>query len=86
MPSWIIWAVLGGGFMFFLLIHLISKSKKPIKNAVLSILTGILAMLCVNLTTVFTGVFLPVSTLTVSASIIGGLPCVTLMLLLNIFI
>lgn len=86
MPQWTIWAVLGGGFALFFLIQIFSKSKSPFKSTLLSLSLGLLSLLAVNLTTQFTGVSLPVSTLSVCASAVGGIPAVTLMLILNMAI
>ena len=46
---------------------------------------GVLTLFAVNLTGTFTGVTLPISTLSLLVSAIGGIPGVTLMLGLNLF-
>lgn len=46
---------------------------------------GVVSLLAVNLAGFFTGVTLPVSTLSLSVAAAGGIPGVTLMLLLNMF-
>lgn len=71
--------------LFFTLIHLIGKNKRPFKRALLSFFVGAGTLLAVNLTSVFTGVYLPVSLLTVIVSVAGGIPGVTLLLALNLF-
>lgn len=48
-------------------------------------LIGAGLLTAINLTSGFTGVSIPVSFLSVAVSVIGGLPGVTLLLLLNLF-
>ncbi len=48
-------------------------------------ITGALALIAVNLSSGFTNVYIPVSLLSVLVSVIGGVPGVTLMLVLNTF-
>ena len=85
MPQWVVWAVLGGTFFIFLLVQVFSGSKKPLRKAVGTMALGLCAMLVVNLSAFFTGVSLPVSTLSLCVASIGGIPGVTLMLVLNMF-
>lgn len=68
----------------FSLIHFISKSKRPVRRAFLSSLFGVLSLIAVNLLGTFTQVTLPVSALSCAVSAVGGVPGVTLMLLLNV--
>ncbi len=86
MPQWTIWAVLGGVFLLYLLVQIISKSKKPIKSTILTLSIGLISLFVVNITSSFTGVYIPLSTLTICSSAIGGIPAVTLLLVLNMFI
>lgn len=72
-------------FIVFTIIHKIGKNKRPFKRALVSLFTGALALLAVNLSSVFTGVYLPVSLLSILISLIGGIPGVTLMLALNLY-
>lgn len=85
MKEWLLWAILGGAFLLFVIIQAFSGSKKPFKMAVSSMALGIVALAAVNLCGWFTGVTLPVSTLSVSVAAVGGIPGVTLMLVLNMF-
>ena len=48
--------------------------------------TGLLTLLGVNLLSGLTGVYIPVSLLSVLVSAIGGVPGVTLLLFLNLFL
>ena len=86
MPQWTVWAILGGSFLLFLIIQIISKNKKPIKSTFLSLSIGIISLVAVNISSTFTGVYIPISTLTVCSSAIGGIPAVTLMLIINMFV
>ena len=72
-------------FIVFAIIHKIGKNKRPFKRAFISLFTGVLALLAVNLSSIFTGVYLPVSLLSILISLIGGIPGVTLMLVLNLY-
>lgn len=86
MPQWTIWAVLGATFILYLFIQIFSKNNRPIKSTFLSLSIGLLSLLAVNLSSVFTGVSIPLSTLTICSSAVGGIPAVTLMLIINMFI
>lgn len=70
-------------FIVFAVLHMASKNKKPFRRAFISMLCGLLTLLVVNVTSVFTGISLPISLLSVSVSVIGGIPGVTLLLALN---
>lgn len=85
MPWWEILIIVFAVFLIFATIHYIGKSKKPFKRALISMSCGIATLLAVNLSGGFTGVFLPVSLLSLLVSLIGGIPGVTLMLSLNMF-
>ena len=85
MPLWGIAVMFFSAFLLFAFAHYISKSKHPFKRSLLSMVIGILTLMTVNLTGAFTGVYLPVSLLSVCISAFGGVPGVTLMLGLNLF-
>lgn len=85
MQDWLILAILGGAFVAFIIIQAISGNKKPVRKAFSAMVLGVAALAAVNITGFFTGVTLPVSALSVSAAAIGGIPGVTLMLVLNMF-
>ncbi len=72
-------------FIIFAIIHKIGKNKRPVKRAFLSFLSGIGALLAVDISSIFTGVYLPISLLSILISVIGGIPGVTSMLCLNLF-
>ena len=77
--------VLIATFLVFSFLHYASKKKKPFKRALLSMLTGILTLCMVNVLSGVTGVYIPVTMLSLSASLIGGVPGTALMVLLTVF-
>lgn len=85
MPLWGIGLMFFGAFLLFAFAHYISKSRHPFKRSLLSMAIGILTLIAVNLTGSFTGVYLPVSLVSVCCAAFGGVPGVTLMLGLNLF-
>lgn len=72
-------------FIVFAIIHFTGKNKHPFRRSLLSMCCGAATLLAVNLSGSFTGVFLPVSLMSILVSVIGGIPGVTLMLTLNLF-
>lgn len=86
MPDWIIWVVIGSAIVIFAIIEKVSGCKKPLKRGFLTVAIGLISLCAVNLCSGFTGVSLPVSTLSLSVSAAGGIPGVTLMLLMNMFL
>lgn len=85
MPWWGIAAIFTGCFIVFSVLHYLSRKKHPFKRALLSMIAGALTLLAVNLCSGFTGVNIPVSLLSILVSVIGGVPGVTLILILNTF-
>lgn len=86
MEQWLVWIVLGGGFLVFLIIEAFSREKKPFRKAFLTMLSGLAALAVVNLLSPYTGVGLPVSILTLCGSAVGGIPGVTLLLVMNMIL
>ncbi len=72
--------------MIFTIINIIGKNKKPVKKAFFSSVFGFLSLVLVNIASIFTNVTIPISLLSIAISVIGGLPGVTLMLMLNVMI
>ena len=72
-------------FLIFSFLHFAAKKKKPYKRALLSMLTGILTLCVVNLFAGMTGVYIPVTMLSLTASLAGGIPGVALLVLLTVF-
>ncbi|MGN1467250.1 MAG: pro-sigmaK processing inhibitor BofA family protein [Ruminococcus sp.] len=69
----------------FAIIHKIDKHKRPLRRAFVSMLTGLLSLIAVNISGIFTGITLPISLLSVMTSVIGGIPGVTMLLALNLY-
>ncbi len=86
MPWWGIAALLGAAFLLFAFIHFISKIKRPFRRALLSMGSGPLMLLLVNMLSGLTKVNLPVSLLSLLTSAIGGVPGVTLLLFINLIL
>ena len=72
-------------FLVFSFIHYAAKKKKPFKRAFLSMLIGILVLCVVNLLSGLTGVYVPVTKLTLLASMAGGVLGVAVLVLLSAF-
>ena len=72
-----------GTFIIFSFIHYASHSMKPFKRAILSILLGLFSLAAVNLLSPFTSVYIPVTTVSVLTSTLGGLPGTALMVMLT---
>ena len=85
MPLWGIAVIIFLTFIVFAFIHFLSKNKRPFKRAVLSMGIGAGTLTAVNLLSGITGVYIPVSLLSILTSVIGGMPGVTLLLFLNMF-
>lgn len=68
---------------FLIAVQFSSGVKKPIRKGFLSMTIGVLSLVAVNLLSGVTGVSLPVSVLSLGVSAAGGIPGVTLMLVLN---
>ena len=77
--------VLISTFLVFSFIHYAAKKKKPFKRALLSMMTGLLTLAAVDLLSGLTGVYIPLTQLTLLTSVAGGIPGVALMVLLSIF-
>ncbi len=71
--------------LLFTIMYFSKKSPHPLKRAVNTVLSGILSLVAVNISGIFTGVYLPISTLSICISAIGGIPAVTAMLIIDTF-
>ena len=72
-------------FLVFAFIHYAAKKKKPFRRAFVSMLSGIAVLCAVNLLAGMTGVYIPVTKLTLLASMAGGIPGVAALVLLSAF-
>ena len=75
-----------GVFALLVVIQVIVKAEHPVRKAIGGILTGLCALVVVNLTGCFTGVTLPISPLTLGVSGAAGISGVTMLLLLNLLL
>ena len=83
MPEVIICIV--GTFLLFSFIHYAAKKKKPFLRAFLSMLLGVGALTLMNLLSGLTGVYIPVTKLSLLTSAVAGVPGVALLALLTVF-
>lgn len=74
-----------GIYLVFSFIHYAAKKKKPFKRAFISIFAGILSLAIVDLLSGLTGVYVPITALSLFISAAGGIPGTALMVLLTIF-
>lgn len=81
----IIAGVILGSIIFFAILYGTKKSQKPFKRSVSTVATGLISLTAVNFAGIFTGVYIPVSTLSICASAVGGIPAVTAMLVIDTF-
>lgn len=85
MPWWGMAGIFVGIFFAFVVLHFFEKNKRPFRRAFISMVIGAGILTAVNLSSGITGVYIPVSMLSVLVSVIGGVPGVTLLLTLNMF-
>lgn len=83
MGDWVIPAICAVIMLTLIIIHAIMRSKHPVRSAVLSLIPGIIALICVNVTAFYTNVTLPVSPLSLSVSAVLGIPGVTCLLIIQ---
>ena len=69
--------------LLFTVINVLCKKKKPVKRAFLTMLFGVIVMFAVNIVGIFTGVYLPVSPLSLTVSSCLGIPGVASMLIIS---
>ncbi|MEE1056394.1 MAG: pro-sigmaK processing inhibitor BofA family protein [Acutalibacteraceae bacterium] len=81
----IIAGVILGAIIFFSILYAIKKSKNPLKRATTTVATGLVSLVAVNIAGIFTGVYIPISTLSICSSAVGGIPAVTAMLIIDTF-
>lgn len=74
-----------GAFLLFSFIHYAAKKKKPFLRAFLSMLLGVGVLTALNLLSGLTGVYIPVTKLSLLVSTVGGVPGVAVLVLLTVF-
>lgn len=62
------------------------RSEKPFKNLFLTLFSGVGSLFAINIASALTAVTLPVNTLTLSVSAVGGIPGVVLLLISDILL
>ncbi len=78
--------VCGTAFAVLVILQKIMRSPHPVRSAVLCMLSGLLAMIVVNLFSPLTAVAIPVSRLSLFVSSVLGVPGVVTMLLLPLIL
>ena len=73
-----------GAFLLFSFIHYAAKKKKPFKRAFLSMFVGLLTLAAVDLTSGLSGLYIPVTSLSLIISVFGGAPGVALLALMSV--
>ena len=86
MPSLILVLSACGVFALLVVVQVIVKAPKPVQRAAGGVIMGLCALAVVNLASLFTGVSLPLSPLTIGVSGAAGIPGVTMLLLLNLIL
>ncbi len=81
MPIYILPCICVGVFITLIIIQVIMHSEHPVRAAVLSLLPGPAAMLCINLLSAYTSVSVPVSPLSLAVSAVLGIPGLTMLLI-----
>ena len=80
-----VFIAIAGTFLGFSFIHYAAKKKKPFKRALISMLCGVGGLILLDLLSGFTGVYLPITELSLLISTVGGLPGLALLVLLSAF-
>lgn len=84
MPGMTTILVAAGIFLLLSALQAVMGAKRPIQRAAGGVIIGVGALAVVNFSSYFTGVSIPVSLLSLGVSAAGGVPGVTLLLLLNL--
>jgi len=71
--------------LLYSLINVFSGVKSPVKKSILSTFLGTASLILINIFSPLTNLFIPVSALSVSAAVIGSVPGVILIAVLNAF-
>ncbi len=71
--------------VIYTIVNACAKAEHPFRKSVFGIISGFFSLAAVNLLSSLTNVAIPVSSVSLLVSAIGGVPGVTLMLALNAF-
>ena len=75
-----------GIFISLVAAQVILKIKKPVRCTVVNVFVGMISLLLLNVSSDFTGLFVPINFLSLGVSAVAGVPGVTLLLALNFII
>lgn len=78
--------IIVGVFIALIAIGAIIRTEKPLKKVFFGMFKGVAALLAVNISGIFTGVTLPISLLSIGISILGGIPGVTALVVLDMIL
>ncbi len=70
-------------YIIYSIIFFIAKKKKPFKRAFLTMLFGFATLIIIDISGVYTGVYLPLSAFSVCVSAVCGIPGVASMLIIS---
>ncbi len=77
--------VIAAAFVIFTVMNVLGGSRHPFSKSIFTMASGVAALVAVNLLSPLTSVSLTVSGVSVLAALVGGIPGVSLMLLLDTF-
>ena len=83
MDIWITIIICSVVIITLIIIHCIMGARNPVRGALISLIPGPVALGCVDILSTYTGVFVPLSPLSLSVSAVLGIPGVTCMLILR---
>lgn len=86
MPNWLIGTLSIGILLVLTIIEAVAGVEKPFKKAFLGMILGIVALIAVNLSSGMTGVSIPISLLSLGVSAAGGIPGVTILVVMNMLV
>ena len=86
MPTSFEFATAVAVLLVLVFIQVLFRSKNPIRKAIFGILLGISSLIAVNITGIFTGIFIPVSIMSVFICAVAGIPGTILLLILNLIL
>lgn len=76
--------ILLGVFVLFSFILFAAKNKKPFKRAFLYMLIGVFSLFAVDLLSSLSGVYIPLTELSLLTSTVGGVPGTALLVMLTL--
>ncbi|MBQ4569295.1 MAG: pro-sigmaK processing inhibitor BofA family protein [Ruminococcus sp.] len=83
MKSWIYFLCVITVYLLYAVVYGIAKKKKPFKRAFRIMIFGVIMLICVDLASKFTGVYIPISPLSLAVSSCLGVPGVAAMLIIT---